>query len=759
MKTKALSLGVCLSLLFAMALMGPAAAHPVAVGDTSRADWFAKGPPEPNIGAIVRDGAGRGEFVWTDAKADQRVVDPNDTTTARQADLARFNVTADQTNIYFLAKVERYFAITNPHVLQIMISISSDALAPHSSGETALPDGVATNMTSAAAWEWVVETQFVTDPQQSVSISAAPKVYTNPGTATTEGSGQLVSASSANVQGSFAEISVPWSAIGGLPAPATSLRFTVSTYYADRIAPSDGAASKAIDVISNNPGGTLADLGADNTIKSYFDLHFNASGEVFAPLLISEFLADPTAASDPKGEWIEIFNPNGFPVSLNGYKLGDQAYRTGSQGMVRLPNQNLGAGQAIVVANNITSFRKTYSAATVPDAKLIDMTTLTPYTSWASGNISLQNQNSGAAFKESIALLDPNDTLVDLVQYAYKTPLGPTGLDPDNKPILLTSSTVAANASYDRCPSASDTNDSGLDFFVHTQLAQQTPGQPCTSVPGVDLRISKVGPESVEVGPSAQIEYTISFSNAGSSPASNVVISDTLPSGLTCASQTATVSSGVITPPATCPIGTPLTWNILSLAAGASGTIKLTVGVAPSTAQDVVLTNSAGIKSNPTEDATTMHNNVATQAVITAGPPDLTVGTNSTWAGATGTAHGKEFSYTITYANLGQNDANDITITDILPANVTLVSSSVPTSNHATSGTLTWKVSSLGYRESGTITLVVKIGSTVAAGTPLVNHLSISSSPADLNRVNEAPDSEQATLTVGSAVYLPLVIK
>jgi uncharacterized repeat protein (TIGR01451 family) len=753
MRKKAVSVAACLVLVLTIVLVGPAAAHPVTVGDTSRADWFAKGPPEANIGAIVRDSAGRGEFVWTDAKADQRVIDPNNTGIAREADLTRFNVTADTNNISFLAKVERYSGISNDPALQVMISISSDALAAHTSGEIALPDGVATSVTGAAAWERLVETQF------APGTSATPKVYTGLNTATTAGSAQLVSSSSTVSQGGFAEIEVPWSALGGLPAPGKSLRFTVSTYYADHSAPGDGNASKAIDVIGSNPGGTLADLGADSTIKTFFDLRFSATGEVFAPLLISEFLPDPTAATDPKGEWIEIFNPNSFDVGLNGYKLGDQAYRTGSQGMVQLPNQTLGAGQAIVVANHITSFRKTYPVATVPDAKLIEMNSLTPYTSWASGTISLQNQNSGAAFKESIALLDANDTLVDLVQYAYETPLGPTGLDPDNKPILLSSSAVAANASYDRCPSARDTNDSRLDFFVHTLVSEQTPGQPCASVPGVDLRISKIGPESVEVGPSIQIEYTISFNNAGSSPASNVVITDTLPSALTCISQTATVSSGIIVPSTGCVGGAPLTWNIASLPAGANGTIALMVAIDQGIAQDVLLTNSAGISSNPSEAAATLHNNVAMQTVITAGPPDLTVGTNSTWALATGTGPGREFTYTITYANMGENDANDITITDVLPANVTVVGSSVPTSNNATSGTLTWKVSSLAYRESGTITLVAKIGGTVATGTPLANNLSISGSPADLNGADEAPDAEQATLTVGNRlVYMPMIV-
>jgi hypothetical protein len=236
MRRKAVSAAACWGLLLAIVLVGPAAGHPVTIGDTSPADWFTKGPPEANIGAIVRDGAGRGEFVWTDAKADQRVIDPTNTGIAREAALTRFNVTADTTNISFLAKVERYSGISNDPALQIMIS--SDALAAHTSGQTALPDGVATNVTSAAAWERLVETQFLPDTQQS--FSAPANIHTDLNTATTAGSAQLVSSSSTISQGGFAEIQVPWSALGGLPAPQYSLCFTVSTYYADHSAPSDG---------------------------------------------------------------------------------------------------------------------------------------------------------------------------------------------------------------------------------------------------------------------------------------------------------------------------------------------------------------------------------------------------------------------------------------------------------------------------------------------------------------------------------------
>ena len=230
------------------------------------------------------------------------------------------------------------------------------------------------------------------------------------------------------------------------------------------------------------------------------------------------------------------------------------------------------------------------------------------------------------------------------------------------------------------------------------------------------------------------VQYVIPFSNAGANAASNVVITDSLPLGLSLNTQQTT--AGVTFGGAS---GQTLSWTIASLAPSASGVITLTATVDPATPQDTQMTNSVGISSTPSEAPATLSNNVATQTVITGGPPDLTVA--STWPQATGTAPGKEFSYTITYTNLGENDANDITITDVLPANVTVVSSNVAPANNATSGTLTWHVSSLEYRESGDITLVV-------------------SNPADLNRVDEQPDSVQEALTIGNhLVSMPMIFK
>ncbi len=85
---------------------------------------------------------------------------------------------------------------------------------------------------------------------------------------------------------------------------------------------------------------------------------------------------------------------------------------------------------------------------------------------------------------------------------------------------------------------------------------------------GVVLTISKSAPASVVSG--QNLTYTITYGNAGSDNATDVVISDALPSGTSFVSATdgGVVSSGVVT------------WNIDGVSAGVTGqTVSLTVAV------------------------------------------------------------------------------------------------------------------------------------------------------------------------------------
>lgn len=100
---------------------------------------------------------------------------------------------------------------------------------------------------------------------------------------------------------------------------------------------------------------------------------------------------------------------------------------------------------------------------------------------------------------------------------------------------------------------------------------------------GADLSIVKTTAATTAT-PGNTITYTITVTNAGPSPATNVVVADTLPAGL--AFLSATPSQG------TCNNASPVTCNLGTLASGANATITLQATV---TASSGTISNTASV--------------------------------------------------------------------------------------------------------------------------------------------------------------------
>lgn len=110
-------------------------------------------------------------------------------------------------------------------------------------------------------------------------------------------------------------------------------------------------------------------------------------------VLVTEFMKDPAAVSDSRGEWIELFNPNPFPVDVEGWVLSDH----GSDATVLLNGGSgivIPARRAGVIARNADPL---LNGGVVP---------LATYAGFTLGN--------GA---DQIVLTDLAGRLVDLVDY------------------------------------------------------------------------------------------------------------------------------------------------------------------------------------------------------------------------------------------------------------------------------------------------------------------------------------------------------
>ncbi|MCC7450566.1 MAG: DUF11 domain-containing protein, partial [Anaerolineae bacterium] len=240
-----------------------------------------------------------------------------------------------------------------------------------------------------------------------------------------------------------------------------------------------------------------------------------------------------------------------------------------------------------------------------------------------------------------------------------------------------------------------------------------TPGDPnagnntsndITNINGIpDLTVSKTHAGNFYVGqPDAQ--YTITVNNAGSGASTGTItVQDTLPAGLTFAS----VTSGPFTcaPPNSV---NPTCTSTSSIPAGSSISFTMRVNVTAAGAGTNQVAVSGGGETNTANnngsDPTTIDAaaSVDLQLVSKTGPASFTVGTNGT--------------YTITVRNIGNaSTSSAITISDTLPAGMTLVSSSggIFSCSGTTSVTCT-SPGPLAANQTATITLTVLPDNTTA---------------------------------------------
>ena len=239
-----------------------------------------------------------------------------------------------------------------------------------------------------------------------------------------------------------------------------------------------------------------------------------------------------------------------------------------------------------------------------------------------------------------------------------------------------------------------------------------------TLVAAPDLKVTKTdGKGSAQ--PGQTLNYTVTISNAGNQAATGVILTDTLPANTTFVSAS---DGGVFA-------GGVVTWNIGSLAAGATLTRLVTVRVDTTVPAGVTsITNSAtanddgtnGTDPNPAD-------NTGTDTDTLVAAPDLMVTKTD---GVTSAQPGQTLIYTLTISNAGNQTATGVTATDAIPANTAFTSAS--DSGTFANGAVTWDIGTLAAGATVTRTVTVTVNSTVAAGvTTLTNAAAVSDDGAN----------------------------
>ncbi|MFD8694151.1 glycine-rich protein, partial [Kitasatospora purpeofusca] len=284
---------------------------------------------------------------------------------------------------------------------------------------------------------------------------------------------------------------------------------------------------------------------------------------------------------------------------------------------------------------------------------------------------------------------------------------------------------------------------------THTAVASPTN----TPAPQANLTTSKVLLTNPVV-PGQQIQWRVSVTNNGPSRARDVVITDTVPAGVTGASMKADadgtncpINSGTATCPAVeIPVSQTLTWTL-------TGTLDANATVTP--------TNTATVTGGP-DPATPTHTAIASPTNTPSSQANLTVSkallTNPV-------IPGQQIQWRVSVTNNGPSRARNVVVTDTVPAGVTGASMKADTDNTPcpiNSGTATCPAVEIPVGQTLTWTLTGTLAQD-ATVTP-TNTATVTGGPDPATPTHTAvasptnTPSTQANLTVSKALLTNPVV-
>ncbi|MEM9594530.1 MAG: isopeptide-forming domain-containing fimbrial protein [Acidobacteriota bacterium] len=247
-----------------------------------------------------------------------------------------------------------------------------------------------------------------------------------------------------------------------------------------------------------------------------------------------------------------------------------------------------------------------------------------------------------------------------------------------------------------------------------------------------DLTVTKDDGGAIAT-PGATLTYAIAYANVGDQDATGVVLTETVPvattSGANPGWEVAPVGSGV--PCDLQPAGTTCLLAVGPLAAGASGSATFVVTVdAPKPAGVEEILNTVSIADDGANGADpTPENNQDTETTPADAGPDLAVTKDD---GGVTVMPGDPITYTLDYANVGDQDATGVFLTETVPADtasgtnpgweVATLGSGVPCDAQPAGTSCVLLIGDLDAGDSGQATFVVVVDDPLAAGVTSVTN-------------------------------------
>ncbi|MGY8905512.1 MAG: beta strand repeat-containing protein [Burkholderiales bacterium] len=317
--------------------------------------------------------------------------------------------------------------------------------------------------------------------------------------------------------------------------------------------------------------------------------------------------------------------------------------------------------------------------------------------------------------------------------------ISPTGLVATTASFALGGVTVTLTVRVDASLAGTTvTNAASVASTVTDTSTANNTSTFASRVLGTDLALNKTGPATVTAGGFAT--YTLVVTNAGPSTARNVTVTDILRDGATLVS--ASVLSGSLTLVTTTGSLTALAQNL------PVGTSAISLSVLVADTAIGTLTNVANVTSTTPDSIPGNNTGTATSTVLGADIGVLKLGPPSISAAGTAT-------YTLILFNNGPSVAANVTLTDILPTGLTLVSALSGTVGSLTLQTSADRViATTSVLRIGTVTVTLTVQVDYTATATITNVASATSTTPDPTTTNNIGSVTSSVREVESGVLL-----
>ncbi len=248
-----------------------------------------------------------------------------------------------------------------------------------------------------------------------------------------------------------------------------------------------------------------------------------------------------------------------------------------------------------------------------------------------------------------------------------------------------------------------------------------------------DISVVKTGDATVVAG--NQVHYSLLVKNNGPNPADNVTVTDAFPAGLTyvpSSSDSRCVQQGINV---SCTLGT--------MASGQIITLPLTFSVPATHACPATITNIVTVATT-SQDSNPGNNQSSAQTTVTCIPPPQADVSIVKTANQTTILQGQNASFTLSIKNNGPDTAQNVTVTDPIPAGLTVFSISDNRCSDNLQGAITCNFGSMTNGQTIPVTITYK--TTIQTTCSL--HTNIATVATTTAGDNPANNQSSASMTV-----------